>query len=212
MRFTFTKLAAVALVAGSAVTMSANGSPLPQQDVSVGTWSRRWTKPTNTDEMTGILTNHQYGGVTTTPDLKGLNKLLEVLQGSVEKITQALSGRQRRAELPGGDSDQSGGPQDPPELNLQDTVLSVSSATTSRHPPPLLMPYRNGYVLADRPGVASPAQLARPPRRKPLSVATLSATNDPIPHLNPSEITSVTLRIRSLAVRCNSSIPFFETA
>ncbi|CEH16749.1 hypothetical protein CBOM_06960 [Ceraceosorus bombacis] len=98
MRFTFTKLAAIVLVAGSAVTMSANGNPLPQQD---------------------------YGGVTHTPDLEGLNKLLEVLQGSVEKLTQALSGRQRRADLPGGDSDQSGGPQDPPELNLQDTILSI---------------------------------------------------------------------------------------
>ncbi|PWN92627.1 hypothetical protein FA10DRAFT_282312 [Acaromyces ingoldii] len=55
------------------------------------------------------LPQTDYGGVTKTPELEGLNALLAGLQGSLEKLTQALHGRQRR---------------DAPELNLEDTILS----------------------------------------------------------------------------------------
>lgn len=75
-------------------------SPLPQTDVSAPTYIQTATRADQ---------NLQYGGVTKTPELEGLNALLAGLQGSLEKLTQALHGRQRR---------------DAPELNLEDTILS----------------------------------------------------------------------------------------
>lgn len=103
-------------LATAATAVVASPLPSPQADVSIS----RCVAVAHPYPPNPPL---QYGGVTQTPPIQGLDAVLAGVQGSLEKLTQFLQGKARR-DLPGGDSDQGGGPQDPPELDLQDTLLS----------------------------------------------------------------------------------------